>query len=175
MSNRYVARHDLPDEMSLEIGRLIVAYAYVEQYLQAIIYSLLSLDRGLGRLAVREPCATQRLDLIRDLLAARKLEEPGLNLKELRDALQDAEDMRNVCAHSSWVFSDERRSWVAVVERGQWADVPKANRARKNKRIHPEGQVLSAKEIKSYVLGTIGIATRLRKLQEHVAKQIDTD
>src|SRR4051812_48071742 len=96
------ARVDLPASMLRDIGRLIVRYAYIEQGLQAIIYKLVDVEPGIGRLAVREPGRLiDRFDLAIDLMAAMKLAlPPNFDPKVIREAMDDLADIRNLCAHS---------------------------------------------------------------------------
>ena len=65
---------DVPAMMLREIGRVVVAYANLEYLLSEVIYLLLDVDPKRGRLAVREPRATDRLDVIQDLILLSKLQ-----------------------------------------------------------------------------------------------------
>jgi hypothetical protein len=57
--------------MVREIGR-VIRFAYLEQYLQHIIYMLRGTPAGIGRVAVRESGRlVDRLELVLDLVAAK--------------------------------------------------------------------------------------------------------
>ena len=70
------ALYDLPQEFSEEIGRIVVRWAYLEHYVQRIVWMLLELDSKRGRLAVRDPSMQERIVMISDFasLQAIKLE-----------------------------------------------------------------------------------------------------
>ncbi len=168
----FKARYDLPATVCRDIGRIITRWAYVERYLQGIVYMLAGVSAPIGRLAMREPNALQRLDLVLDLLAARGLKAPSIDVKTLRGAMEDAQDMRNIIAHAGWVWSAEHQAWVVHVARGTWSGIPKAEQARRNKRIFPEGQILRPHIFKGYIAGIDGIIQQLREMQAEIEKQI---
>jgi hypothetical protein len=174
MAQMFRAQFDLTASMSRDIGRLIVRYAYLEQYLQSTIYMVIGVEAGIGRLAVREPGRlTDKLDLLLDLMAARKLQLPDdLNIKEVREAIDDTMDMRNLCAHSTWTWNAEHAAWTVFVSRGQWEGIPKAERARKNKKLFPEGQIVRPRTLKLYVDGTDAIRKALLQLQASLREQL---
>jgi hypothetical protein len=173
MAHLHKASFDLPAAMSRDIGRLIIRYAYLEQYLQNVIYMVLGVEAGIGRLAVREPGRlTDKLDLLRDLIAAKKLDEPDVDFKELRDAIEDAMDFRNLCAHSTWTWADNMEGWAVFVSRGQWTERPKTDRAARSKRLYPEGQVVRSNTLRSYVVGLAAIEKLFRGLQADLERQI---
>jgi hypothetical protein len=60
---------DLPTCLFEEIGRITIIFSRIEWLLGRIAYAVLGLDRTEGRIAVREPRATERLDMISQLLA----------------------------------------------------------------------------------------------------------
>lgn len=158
--------------MTREIGRVIVRFAYVEHYLQGIICMILDMERGIAKLALREPNATDRLELIFDLLAAKKIERPQLDYKMMKEALEDAQDIRNVCAHCAWIWSEDYHAWTAVIERGQWAGIPKADRARRSKRLFPEGQIIRLETLQAYVRGLDALALMLRDFQSKIEVEL---
>jgi len=55
MARKKVVHYDLPAPMCRDIGRLMVRFAYVENYLQSIVYLLVGCDQGIGGLAIRDP------------------------------------------------------------------------------------------------------------------------
>lgn len=173
MVDAFKARTDLPASMLRDIGRLIVLYAHAEQYLQGIIYMLVGVDAGIGRLAVREPGRlTDRLDFLLDLMAAKKLQPPDVDYKLLRKAIEGAMDMRNLCAHSTWIWSPEHKAYAVLVTRGQWADVPKSEMARRSKRLFPEGALVRASSLKVYLAGMQEIADDFRHIQASLEAQL---
>jgi len=173
MSSNLIARFDLPVTMCREIGRIIVRFAYVEHYLQGIIYMLVGVNRGIGKLAIREPRAIDRVELILDLIAVRDLiPPPKLQSKDFKEALEDAEDIRNLCAHGAWTWSAPHEAWAVMVERGQWQGVPKTDRVRRNKRLLPEGQIVRVSHLRTYVRGLDALALMLREIQANLEAQL---
>jgi hypothetical protein len=127
-----------------------------------------------GRLAVREPRIQDRLDLILDLIAFRKLEVPKLQIdwKGLREASIDGEDFRNVVAHSVWFWSAEHHAWGAHVTRGSWAGRPKTDRVKRSKRMSPEGQIIRPEALSAYVRGLESIIGILLALKSQIEEQL---
>jgi hypothetical protein len=172
--NGIKARFDLPANMARDIGRLIIRYAYLEQYIQAVIYMVMGVDAGTGRLAVREPGRlTDKLALLLDLVAAKGLKWPDIDMKELREIIEDVMDMRNLCAHSTWMYSSEHHGWAVFVSRGVWDGIPKTERARRNKRLFPEGQIIQPQTLKTYVTGTSVLNDHFRKIQASLQAQLE--
>jgi hypothetical protein len=85
-----------------EIGRVITRHAYLEWRLSKIIYALLSVGPKEGRLAVREPRATDRLVLIRDLVHLKGLEIRA-DLDLLAEAIDSVTRQRDQLAHGIWL------------------------------------------------------------------------
>ena len=106
-----------PPAISRGIGRVMALYAYLENELQQIVYLLTGVSRKEGRLAIIEPSAKNRLELIRDLLSVHKLKIPvrsGL-LKEIENLTSS----RNILAHGVWIKSSSH-GYSAVSTRGYW-------------------------------------------------------
>jgi hypothetical protein len=174
MAQKKVVEYDLPAPMCRDIGRLMVKFAYVENYLQGIVYLLVGCDQGTGRLAIREPRAAERLDLILDLIAAQNLTQPDVNFKDLRKALVEVQKMRNLCAHSPWTWADDHKAWALLVAQGQWAEIPKSDRARRNKKLFPEGSLIYRETIPFYIKVIDSISQTLREIQSNLATQLQS-
>src|SRR5262245_47175716 len=70
------ARYDLPALLNREIGRIVVRWAYFEHHIQKMIWAV-AFDAdpkgaALGRIAIQEPRAADRLDLLERVAAVRK-------------------------------------------------------------------------------------------------------
>ncbi len=61
------AAYAIPEAFETEVGRIIVRWAYFEDLIQLIVWTLMDLDHAYGRLAVREPRLSDKLEMIRDL------------------------------------------------------------------------------------------------------------
>lgn len=97
-SEVFKARTDLPATMMRDIGRLVVRYAFLEQYMQNVIYMLLGVSQGVGRMAVREPGRlSDKLELVIDLVAAKRFTLPDeVDIKALREGILDTMDTLGV-------------------------------------------------------------------------------
>lgn len=133
------ARYDLPKDMSAGIGRIITRWSYAETKIQTIIYELLYVEDAVGRIAVREPRVIDRLSMILDLMEAEDARfEPDM-LAAYKAIRKDAEDLgfvRDLCAHGSWSYSREHKSWCVTNTRGSWEQ---GQGITGKKRIKPEG------------------------------------
>ena len=111
MTDLHLSIYDLPDGLSLDMGRIVTRASYMQNYLQKIIYLLVGVQEEIGRIAIREPRTRDRIDMILDLIAVRNLKVPDVDLKHLREVIDDAEDFRNLCAHGAWSYSAKHQSW----------------------------------------------------------------
>jgi hypothetical protein len=92
---------DLPASLLREIGRVITAHSVVELYLNNIVYDLIGLDPTIGRLAVREPRAADRVDLIAKLMTLKGF-TTTIDMKELRKTIDKCTTERDQLAHGVW-------------------------------------------------------------------------
>jgi hypothetical protein len=77
---------ELPASLQREIGKVVTRHATVELKLSRIVYILLGIDAVSGRISVREPRTTDRLDMIADLLKINKIKVQA-NLPAIRTDL----------------------------------------------------------------------------------------
>ena len=126
---------DLPPSLFREIGRVIVGFARLEYQLSQAIYVVLRLDRQSGRLAIREPRATDRLSLLLDLLQQR-----GVSFATDTDALEASlaasQRERNQLAHGVWGLSPIDGQPALSITHGQWR--PFGTRERVRRILVPE-------------------------------------
>jgi hypothetical protein len=66
------ANYAPPPAVSREIGRIIVRFAYFEKCVLEMVWQALGLSEAAGRIAVREPRITERLDMLRDAVGLRR-------------------------------------------------------------------------------------------------------
>lgn len=120
------ARYDLPASIARELGRFLVTWAHFEQYIQASIWSQLQLSAAEGRIAVREPRVTDRLDMLRDVAQLNNTEADYVLLLSIRQRAAPLATMRHILAHSLWTKTGN--DWIVLITRGQWdkayADIP---------------------------------------------------
>lgn len=125
----------LPDDIFRAIGRVIFSHAVLENYLDGFAHAALEVSRKEGRIAIksRGPL-TERFDLITDLM---KVHEAtcAVEIKSLRNRIEDCSRQRDQLAHGIWVRIPDGRVMLRVVK-GSWQPVE----GQKVKRlISPEG------------------------------------
>lgn len=171
-STNLPATGNLPASLLREIGRVIVSFARLEDKLSNALYVLLQVHRVEGRLAVREPRAADRLDLIRELLELRNI-QVGTDFKALRRALEDATNRRDQIAHGVWFRNPTTGTFYLRLTRGHWP--AQTVRFGKRKRlIYPEGMPFDVDECRS-ILATIEAAARgVDLLGEAIDLALDT-
>jgi hypothetical protein len=160
-----VARYDIPASLAREIGRFLVTWAHFEHYVQAVVWSSLQISEEQGRIAVREPRGTDRLDMIRDLGECQNLEMDYVLLKEIRGAADIQAGKRHLLAHSLWQKLDNE--WSAVVTRGTWQEMPVEIAdypAGRSKNLEPQSVPVSVTQVREWTELTIGLIDELRKL-----------
>ena len=169
VKTKSVARYDIPAPLAREIGRFLVTWAHFEHYVQAVIWGALHLSPEEGRIAVREPRVTDRIDMILDLGDFHKLEMDYVLLKEIRDAANILATKRHMLAHSLWQKLDN--DWCAIITRGTWQEmqIDIANYpVGRSKNLEPQGYPVSADNIREWTELTIGLIDELNKAgQQH--------
>jgi hypothetical protein len=155
------ASYKLPALLNREIGRVIVGWAHLENHLQAVCYMLLRLKGEEGRVAVRQPRATDRLEMILDLLFLNRMQAHSGFFKSMQKRIGEAAEFRDLFAHGIWTYSEEHKKWAVQNTRGNWGDNQTGIRAAGKKRITPEGLLVSldgARYVASQIDGLISDA-----------------
>jgi hypothetical protein len=104
--------------MSREIGRIIVHWAYFEYCIQEMNRQTLGITAAAGRLAMREPRFTDRLEMLHDLIKLRKGEWDDALYKSLLSRAKLAEAKRNLVTHGIWAHRSD--GWYVELTRGSW-------------------------------------------------------
>ena len=139
--------------LSREIGRVIVRWAYFENRMQSLIYAVAftgAKNRGaLGRLAIRETKAGQRVDLLGDVADVQGVELDRLLLKAIRKKAEALSSKRNLLAHGIWTFAQDD-GWVVRQTRGAWEEDHPERRGRKRS-IEPESVPMNVEDVQRIV------------------------
>ena len=169
VKSKSTARYDLPAPLAREIGRFLVTWAHFEHYIQAVIWETLKITPEEGRIAVREPRVTDRIDMILDLGSFQKLEMDYVLLKEMRDAANILAGKRHMLAHCLWQKLDN--DWCAIITRGTWQEmqIDIANYpAGQSKNLEPHAEPVSVSDVREWAELTVGLIDELRKVpQQH--------
>jgi hypothetical protein len=123
---RTKARYDIPAPLAREIGRFLVTWAHFEHYVQAIIWTALKLGEEEGRLTVREPRVTERIDMIRELGEFQNLAMDYVLLQEIRKRADPLAGKRHLLEDLKKV-GDQHRP-VPLPEKRKPRSVPKGQK-----------------------------------------------
>jgi hypothetical protein len=161
------ARFDLPADMSRELGRVMTRWAYFEHYLQMILWAI-AFDghkdgAKLGRVAIREPRAEDRLDMIQDAAAIRKFYFDKALLKSIRKRAIPLNGNRDLIAHGKWTHT-AHDGWIVQQVRGKWAKDPNEKLPRGSRRIIPESLPFDAARLREIWTAIEALIADARKL-----------
>jgi hypothetical protein len=120
-----IATSDLPPSICREIGRIIVHWAHFEHLVQEMVWQTMQVSQQVGRIAVREPRASDRLEMLRDLVKLRNAEWNDELFKSILDRTKLVMARRHLLAHGIW---DEHptglwlmnKTWHVQLTRGSW-------------------------------------------------------
>jgi hypothetical protein len=145
---------DLPSPLLREIGRIVVRHAALELQLNLMIYQLLEIDAAMGRITVRDPRTSDRLDMIADLLEMKKIKVRA-DLPAIRTSLQECASGRDLLAHGIWVDDNARPGKVMLrTLSGRWTP---DGTTKLKRRIQPEGveyDVTKARQLTALIEAT---------------------
>lgn len=142
----------LPDEFSLGIGRVVVAYANLEAMLRSIVYECAGIGPKEGRVLQISRRSGGYLELVKELLKAKGKDidlgkQPG-ETYSLQQVLKVAEDERNRLAHGLWVVVPDVDKPVLQVVEGTWT-LPDGSVALR--KIKPQGWLLGDEYLSAVV------------------------
>lgn len=136
---------DLPKRLYHEIGRVITTHAYLEYALNRTIYALIDVDPKIGRIAIREPRTTERLEMIVDIAQIRGLQIEKSFLDDLRCAIQKVATARDEIANGIWLNHPGTQDPLLRITRAQWQP-DKTKRGKVKRSIKPEGREFGVAE-----------------------------
>lgn len=146
----YKVRRRLPTAHCTQIGRIVTRWAFLEWQLKNVAYVLLNVGPKEGRLAVREPRATDYVTMLEDLIRVRGINVP-FAFKKYKDFLEILVNHRDRLAHGIWLKHPGFNEPVLQLTKGKWNPDPQ-NPKRKTKRIiEPEGALIRLKELREFV------------------------
>lgn len=161
---RQIGSYDLPAGMSREIGRVIVRWAYFEGSIQDLVRQVLGLSDPVGRIAIREPKASERLEMLRDLVQLRGASWDDTLCKSMIDRTNQIARDRHLIAHGSWVKTANH--WHIQVTRGSWLPVLKDRVGASTKKVVPELRRLDMAELRNLANQIDALIEDLRRLRK---------
>lgn len=164
---RSVPRFDVPPDITNEIGRLTVRCAHLEYILQSIIWNLAQVTLPIGRLAIREPRAEERINLIKDLAELRGVEVEPVAPAGIMSRAKDFGRNRDILVHGHWFFGEDEQQWFVILTRGKWAE---HDPHPQSKSIVPEALKVTKEAVQEIVLQ----AEQTIKLAMALAAQVES-
>ena len=159
------AIYQLPAGFSREIGRIVVQFAYFEQCVQEMVWQALNLSEAAGRIAVREPRVSDRLEMLHDTIKVRGGTVDDDLYKSIKARTNLVAAKRHLLAHGIWFYHQGMDEWHVQLTRGSW---PKNEDelVAGSKKVTPESVVMTLEELRaatSEISALIGDLKRLRK------------
>ena len=107
------AQYDLPAWLNREAGRIIIRWAHLEFRLQQIVWHLLLVTEEQGRVAVREPRVSDRIDMIVDLAKLRNLTIDFDRWTKIKTDAEPLNSKRDLLAHGIWALHPDQ-TWMVL-------------------------------------------------------------
>jgi hypothetical protein len=159
-----LSTHKLPTSFSQEIGQIIVKFAYFEQCVQEMVWQALRLNDATGRIAVREPRVTDRLDMLRDVVGIRGGYFDEALFKSIRQRADLIAARRNMLAHGIWFHHKALGEWRVQLTRGAWPKTEEELVAG-SKKIIPESVVMTVDELRATIAEIDELIDALKRLR----------
>jgi hypothetical protein len=162
-----LARYDLPAALAREMGNFLATWAYFEYYVITLVWKALELGSEAGRIAVRDPRVTDRLDMLRDLCELYDLNPIDyVLLLDIRKRADPLAAKRHLLAHSLWTY--DQGTWCALVTRGAWAatDQEIENYPTGSKAVTPQARAITAKEVAEWTQETIRLIEDIKNINK---------
>lgn len=157
---------DLPDELLLAIGHVVVEFSYLEGLLANTIYDLLGVDQPVGRLAIGSPRAVDMLERIFDIADHKGLRFGGgreLDSGQLRrDLMKHTREyglLRDHLAHGLFQRDEDGTLYIQNT-RGKWQ--PPGQKQAVKRKVNPSGELIDAETV-------IGLAESIHDVSMAVA------
>lgn len=149
----------------------MVRHAYIEAYLQQLVYLVADIDPMIGRAAFREPRSPDRLGLIEDICDARGIrwdEDARIFFKAFKADLRQATEIRDQLAHSRWHYDEEEDQWGTENLRGKHPNNDPRQGPTGKKRLRPEALVWDAPTLELVVNALEMLIGKLTELNQTI-------
>jgi hypothetical protein len=159
-----LASYNLPAPLVREIGRIIVSWAYFEYCVQEMNWQALGISEAAGRIAMREPRVTDRLEMLSSLI-------------ELRDGTWDIElyksilarsrilaAKRDLLAHGIWGYVKHLNEWHVQLARGSWPN-NRSDLIKGSKKVTPESVPMDSAKLRQATTEIEALSADLKKLR----------
>lgn len=159
-----LANPKIPAVMAREVGRVMVRWAHFELFIQEMIWVMLGVSPAAGRIAVREPRVTDRLQMLNELRQLRKATWDDELYKSVLARAGLLVAKRDLLAHGMWGYLKTEHEWHVQLARGSW---PKNVRdlVEGSKRVTPEGVPMNTEKLREAVREIDKLIADLKKLR----------
>jgi hypothetical protein len=163
------ARYDIPHSLYREIGRIVVRWAYFEHCVQDMVWQAMQVSHSVGRIAVREPRVTDRLEMLRDLVKLRKATWNDQLFKSILGRAKLITARRDLLAHGIWGnhpagLWTSTDTWHVQLTRGSW---PKnlSELVAGSRKVNPQMVPIDLSELRSTTSEIDKLITDLKALR----------
>lgn len=163
-----VGSHDLPPEYCEQIGRILVKFAYLEQYLKRVPMGILKLSLAQGFVAVRSPRMSELMDMITDLDSLSPCNFPAGLIASLKPKLADLERRRDLLAHAGWALVDGE--WCLLNTKGSWNKQGPTGAPKGKRVITPEFDPVSLERLRTLVVELDQAIQEVRKFGDALGR-----
>jgi hypothetical protein len=164
------AVYSLPTRLAREIGRFITTWAYFEHFIQALVWNCLNLSAEAGRIAIREPRLTDRIDMILDLADSENILLDEILLLSIKKAAAPLATWRHLMAHGLWMKDGPH--YHVLLTRGTWdrlqEEIPNYPKGKKSK--YPQGILITPEIVRSWREETESILEQIKKVGDNETK-----
>jgi len=159
-----LATYQLPASLAREIGRIMVHWAYFEHCVQEMNWQSLDLSAPEGRIAMREPRVTDRLEMLCELVNLRGATWDTELYKSILARSKVLAAKRDLLAHGIWGYLSKSNEWHVQLARGTW---PKNVReiVKGSKKITPEGVLMDTDKLRSATTEMAALIDDLKRLR----------
>jgi hypothetical protein len=163
------AVYELRMPFSREIGRIIVHFAYVEQIVQEMAWGAMEISQPVGRVAVREPRITERLEMVRDLIGLRGGSWNEALYKSIHARASLLAAKRHLLAHGLWFYHRAKDEWHVQLTRGSWPK-SEAELVAGSRKITPESVHITLEELRSVTSQISALISDVKELRRSAAE-----
>lgn len=132
---------NLPPDVAQELGNIVARWAYVEQLLKQLVFTLVGINDIWGRVVIRTDRADGHITMVEDLLTlSGKRIESDPTPTQFKVSLGKLERTRDMLVHGTWISDEQSRLRVISIG-GKWNLGPKQPRV--TRRMFPNAPVVT--------------------------------
>ena len=106
---------------------------------------------AVGRIALREPRVTDRLEMLKDLIAEQKGVWDDVLFKSIVERARSLSSIRDMLAHGIWGHHPTTNEWSVQLSRGRWPKDLADYLISGSRKVTPEGVLMDPEKLRGYV------------------------